>query len=188
MLLTIVAMSVLFVLSYYYWDSEKADKHLVKDSLQKSLARYELAKTNTNILKQYKMRYESLKEKGLIESNDRLSWVNAMEAAVNKSLITSVQYKIDKQIKYNESGLSRAYPDIEIFKSSMIIDMELLHEGDLYAFFDELKNNTKGFFEIKSCVLNASAKALEDILETLSDSNLKARCDINWYSIRSKGA
>jgi len=170
LILIILIMMVLQALSHQYWNGRMLLKQQAYDSLENAVAKYKLAKFNTELLKQYKSKYISLKQKGLIEKDDRLSWVNAMEGAVNKNLITSVQYKISKQVKYNESGLSRVYPDIDIFKSEMIIDMELLHEGDLYAFFNELKANAKGIFEIKKCMISAPSLVLENILDSLSDS------------------
>ena len=188
LVLIVLVMMVLLVLSHVYLNGKKELKQQAYNSLHKEVAKYKLAKINTELLKKYKSKYTSLKQKGLLEGDDRLSWVNVMEDVVNKNLITSVQYKISKQIKYKEPGLSRAYPDIDIYKSDMVIEMELLHEGDLYAFFNELKANAKGLFEIKKCTISAPASILEAILESLSDSNLKARCDVNWYSLKKIGA
>lgn len=186
--IVVLALSILIVAaSYMYRGIEDQNKQLANQELQSARARYQLAKTNTEILQKFQTKYKQLLTKQIVDSEDRLSWVSAMEMAVNKNLITSVQYKIDKQEKYNDPGLVRGFPDIEVLSSSMNIEMELLHEGDLYAFFNELKNNVKGFFEIKSCDLSAPAKSAGTVLDEVSDSNLKARCNINWYSIKVRG-
>ena len=188
MIIVFVVSAVLAVSGYLYRDNEFNRTQIAKKDLQSMQAKYQLAKKNSELIKQYKSRYEWLNTKGIIEAENRLSWINAMESAVNKKLITSVQYKIDKQEIYKDSGLARVFPDIEVFISSMSIDMELLHEVDLYSFINELNKNAKGLFEIKSCKLSVTAITTESILESETDRNLKARCNINWYNIRARGA
>ena len=188
MMAVILVSTALSALAYWYRDNELSNKQQAKKEHQGIIAKYELAKQNSEILKQYKVEYNQLRSRGLIDAEDRLSWVNGIERVVNKNLISSVQYKIDKQEKYTESSFARVFPDIDVFKSEMTIDMDLLHEGDLYVFFNDLKNNVKGFFEIKSCDLTAQAKTLESVLDSVSDSNLKAKCHVNWYSIKSRRA
>lgn len=186
MMLVMLASGMFSAAAYWYRASEEANKQVANRELQSILAKYELAKKNSEILQIYNSEYQRLKSRGLIESEDRLTWINSIEQIVSNNQISSVQYKIDKQEKYTESDLGRVYPDIDVFKSNMTIDMDLLHEGDLYVFFNELKNNVKGFFEIKSCDLSAQVKTLDSILESISDSNLKAKCHVNWYSIKSR--
>lgn len=188
MLIVILSSAVFSAAGYYYWKNEIEKKQVANRELQTIIAKYELAKKNTEILKKYKSKYSRLKSKGVIETEDRLSWVKGIELAVNKNLISSVQYKINKQEKYKDAGLSQSYPDIEVFISGMTIEMDLLHEGDLYAFFNELQKNVKGFFEIKSCDLSIPGKPLESILDSISDSNMKAKCHVNWYSIKTRSA
>lgn len=188
MMIIFFVSTALAVSGYLYRDNEYDRTQIAKKDLQSMLAKYQLAKKNSELIEQYKTKYEWLRTKGIIESENRLSWINAMESAVNKKLITSVQYKIGKQELYKDSALASVFPDIEVFISSMSIDMELLHEVDLYSFINELNKSAKGLFEIKSCELSATTKTAEAILESMTDRNLKARCNINWYNIRPRGA
>lgn len=188
MMILFVVSAVLAVSGYLYRDNEFDRTQIAKKDLQSMLAKYQLAKKNSELIKQYKSKYEWLNTKGIIESKNRLSWINAMESAVNKKLITSVQYKIGKQEIYKDSALASVFPDIDVFISSMSIDMELLHEVDLYSFINELNKSAKGLFEIKSCELSTTVKTAEVILDSVTDRNLKARCNINWYNIRPRGA
>lgn len=188
MVIIFVVSAVLALSGGFYRHNEYDRTQIAKKDLQSMMAKYQLAKKNSELIKQYKSKYEWLNSKGIIESEDRLSWVNTMETAVNKKLITSVQYKIGKQEIYKDPALASVFPDIDVFISSMSIEMELLHEGDLYSFINELKKSAKGLFEIKSCELSAMAKTAEAILESVTDRNLKARCNINWYNIRPRGA
>ena len=188
MMIVIIASAVFVATGYYYWNNKIEKKQSANRGLQSILAKYELAKKNTEIINNYKSKYNQLKAKGMIESENRLSWIKGIELAVNKNLITSVQYKINKQEKYKDAGLSQSYPGIEVYMSNMTIEMDLLHEGDLYAFFNELKNNVNGLFEIKSCDLSIPGKPIGSILDSNSESNMKAKCSVNWYSIKSSRA
>lgn len=185
----ILMISALFVsLFYWYWSNAYDYKQYENKQLQSIMSKYSLAKSNAELLDKYKIKYQMLKQKKLIESHNRLSWINAMENAVKRKLITSVQYEINQHVKLNDAKLTRAFPGVDVFRSSMTLNMGLLHEGDLYAFFKELARNAQGLFEIKSCELNAAFQAKTGILKSVTSSNLKAKCHVNWYSVKSRSA
>ena len=63
--------------------------------------------------------------------------------------------------------------------------MKMLHEGDFFALFENLADNSHGLFNIEQCtiekiVLNAS------INPNLKADNLKANCSVKWYSFDTK--
>ena len=95
-----------------------------------------------------------------------------------------MKYKIQKQMLVQDQGIKSTYPAIDVFKSKMTIDMHLLHEGDLYTLINKLDEQTKGIFDVDSCKINRHQYSQGSILETNTDKNLSAVCQLNWYSIK----
>jgi hypothetical protein len=67
--------------------------------------------------------------------------------------------------------------ELELRGSKMKLQMELLHEGDLLNFLDDLK--TKGLYTVQDCTL----KRINTIAETPLSPRLAAECNLYWLTI-----
>ena len=79
----------------------------------------------------------------------------------------------------NMSGFS-------LHRSTMKLDMDLLHEEDLLTLLSGLKQQTAPFI-IRECEINRPIGS--KINASLLTNNAKARCEIDWITLRepSKG-
>jgi len=68
-----------------------------------------------------------------------------------------------------------------LFKSVMNLNMQLLHEGDLFRLFEILDEKAKGAYNIENCTITSTSTR---ILEAPGSANLSARCELIWHSIK----
>ena len=59
--------------------------------------------------------------------------------------------------------------------------MQLLHEGDLFNFFQYLDEGANGIYGVKSCYFGG--KSIE-ISDNPTIPNIEAKCDLDWYTIK----
>ncbi len=68
----------------------------------------------------------------------------------------------------------------------MKLDMQLLHEGDLYTILNALQRQTDGLFDTESCTINRNPTSIESLLDSATNKNFSANCEINWYTMQKK--
>ncbi|VAW56449.1 hypothetical protein MNBD_GAMMA07-510, partial [hydrothermal vent metagenome] len=78
------------------------------------------------------------------------------------------------------------YPDIDLLKSTMSLQMQLLHEGDLYTVINNLRLTTSGLFDVTRCAIIRNETQIKSLLDSATDKNFSASCTLNWYTIKAK--
>jgi hypothetical protein len=187
-LVAFVVSSTIIIISVMYKESATVDKQMATDGLEQAKEQYHLAIDRKQILKEFENKYKKLEKTGVVGDEYRLSWIDTIEQTVKKSKIPYVNYKISKQIKKANNDLSGSYPGIDVFQSEMVLDMQLLHEGDLYTVLNQLDKKAKGLFDINSCTMSSLQSARGSILESKTDKNFTARCNIDWYTMKPLSA
>lgn len=84
----------------------------------------------------------------------------------------------------SSNEITQNYPGIQLSKSVMTLNMQLLHEGDLYTIINNLHNNAKGLFDIKSCAIVRNLSQSNSLAESETDKNFSAKCELNWYTLQ----
>jgi len=64
----------------------------------------------------------------------------------------------------------------------MKLQFELLHEMQLVDFFNALRNNDKGWYQLEGCTLNRIAA-----LDTGTATYLAAECSGGWITLHERG-
>lgn len=187
-LLSLAIATTLVVVSMLYWESAFEDKQMSKNNLAGAKEKYYLAIDRKRLLKEFESEYNKLIKEGVVGDEHRLNWIDIVEQTTKKEKIPYVKYKINKQATATESELGALYPGIDIFKSSMMLDMQLLHEGDLYTVINKLNDNAKGLFNVESCNLMRNQYTSGSVLENKTDKNFTAKCSLVWYTMREKTA
>ena len=123
---------------------------------------------------------------GIAADENRLQWIDAIEKATTLHKIPYLKYAIDKQQKINSNNLSVAYPGIDIFRSSMTLQMQLLHEGDLFSILNNIDTKALGLFDVQTCSLTNNSVQAESLLDSASNMNFAAICTLNWYTVKKK--
>lgn len=136
----------------------------------------------------YAHEYGALIESRAIGDDQRLDWMEGMEKIRQKNLVTGFSYTIAPQRIYTslspvDSG------NFDIRYSEMKLQIDLLHEGQLPDFFNALRSEIKGWYQLEGCVLQRAAAAVNnDGSIANATAHLKAECSGGWVTLKNRDA
>jgi len=185
-LICIAIASVMIVVSNSLWQTSLNDKQLAEADLNEARERYFTAINQKKLLKLFEDKYIHLQKMGIVGDENRLNWVDNIEKITSENKIPYLKYKIAKRQPINTAELNKNYPQIELFRSTMTLQMQLLHEGDLYTIINSLDKRAVGLFDIKSCSITRNPTQAKSLLESATDKNFSANCELNWYTMQKK--
>ena len=130
----------------------------------------------------YLAEYAASVEQHLIGEESRLDWIANLEKIRTQKRVEDFRYNIGPQKLY------AAQPAIDsgnynIHYSEMKLQLDLLHEGQLFDFLDAVRDQIKGWYQLESC----------SILRNPGDSQntgiqLKAECAGGWITLQNRNA
>jgi len=189
MLLLVLAISVIsVVVSQVVWSSSKETMQSAQSDLDYARERYYTAIDRKRMLALYEKKYQSLINNGVVGDEKRLNWVNVIESATVRFKIPYLKYRIEKRKEVSSKYLNSRYPDIKLFKSPMIFEMQLLHEGDLFSVINYIDKEAKGLFDIQSCSISRNHSNTVSLLDSTTGKNFTALCRLNWYTMQQQTA
>ena len=180
----IAIASVMIVVSNSWWQTSYNNKQLAEADLNEARERYFTAINQKKILKLFEDKYIHLQKSGIVGDENRLNWVDTIEKITAENKIPYLKYKINKRQLVDSNELKQNYPQVALFKSIMTLQMQLLHEGDLYTIINSLDKKALGLFDIKSCSITRNTTQTESLLESVTDKNFSAKCELNWYTLQ----
>ncbi len=132
-----------------------------------------------NIIRDYLPQFSALHDTGLWGEEHRLNWIETLQDAATALQLPALSYEIGaRQVRDPGTGLPAGSP--RVYSSAMTLDMQLLHEGDLFALLDLLEDRAKGLYRVASCELTRNFATLTDDPRA---PNLHANCLLEWFSI-----
>lgn len=131
------------------------------------------------IIERYIEPYRELERNGIVGEERRIGWIDALRAANQEADLYGVEYQVSPQQAYSFSGEVGAGP-LTIHQSLMKLRFELLHEGDLFRFFDALAAQKVGRFSVNQCTLT---RLPVDLAVPVNQPTLSAQCDLAWITI-----
>ncbi|MCW8955427.1 MAG: hypothetical protein OQL09_00965 [Gammaproteobacteria bacterium] len=170
--------------SNLYWLSVEEDKQRADRELSTIRAKFNDALSRKKILETFEQQYTDLKAGGFIGNEDRVEWLDGLDSVIKDNHIPKVKYQINKQLAYTVPVFKAAYPEIDLFMSTMGMHMDLLHEADLIVLFNKMDKKVKGSFDITECKIQKNSNAKGSILESNSSSNINADCKIDWITVK----
>jgi hypothetical protein len=126
--------------------------------------------------------YRRLLARGVIGDERRLEWVETIGQIKTDHKLFEIKYQIEPQRTLDFPGIARS-PEIEFRASTLRIEMQLLHEGDLLVFIDELRRRLKAQVLVRSCSIERLMRAPED---RGINPRLRAQCAIDLVTIYDK--
>ena len=186
-LLICISISSLFLISAFSLKKiAYKNKNMSSSQLKQSRDKYYNALNKKLLLDKYEKQYEILMSAGIVGDENRLNWVDNLENITEKDKIPYLKYKINKRQTFNSAMLSQSFPGIVLYKSMMTLEMQLLHEGDLYTVLNSLGTHAKGLFDIQSCSIQRNPTPVESLLESTTDKNFSVNCILNWFTMSNK--
>ena len=140
------------------------------------------AKQDRDNMDTYLAEYAASIDHHLIGEEGRLDWIENLEKIRAQKRVEDFRYNIGPQKIYAaqppiDSG------DYNIHYSEMKLQLDLLHEGQLFDFLDAIREQIKGWYHIESC----------SILRNPGDAQntgilLKAECTGGWITLQNRNA
>lgn len=179
----LLASTVIFI-SYTSLQAARENLSAQQQTLDAAKARYYLAVEHKALLDKFAERYAELPEKNIVGEENRLSWVDAIETIAKQLRLPHLKYRIEKRQALDATQLKQTFPGIDVFFSSMIMELQLLHEGDLYRFLDQLQNSARGIFNVERCAMQKNSTLHSSVLQSGTDKNFSTVCVLNWYTLQ----
>lgn len=182
-LVCLLLSGVLLTSSFLFRDNMQVefDKHQAnfRDVSQKYLS----VDGDEKIIKEQYPRFIELANRGIIGSENRLNWVETLEATAKKIKLPGLRYQIDSRQEFQpEFDLNTG--SYELFATRMNLNLGLLHEIDLAKVIDDLNKNAAGLYNMSQCRFTKSRRRVEPDPER---SNVNVDCQLQWYSLNLIG-
>lgn len=176
---------LLFMSALKYNEGEKSLFQAAEKNFSHTQQRYNEARRDKELYRQYLDRYIRLSEKGVVGEEQRLSWIEVLQDVNKRLQLTSLQYEISPQQKAELPQLNLP-PNIEVNVSKMQLSAGLLHEGDLIELLETLKLRASGFYALDSCELTAQLGARRSLRYQPGVPFVTMDCVLSWYTVQIK--
>jgi len=127
--------------------------------------------------------YRRLKDAGVLGDERRLEWADTVSRIRKDRELLDVRYRVEPQ-RLLVSLPGKPAP-VDFYFSTMKVTLALLHEGDLFAFLDDLRASGNAYYAVQRCGLVRTGQI--GALTTLAP-RLRAECSIDLITIMDRGA
>jgi hypothetical protein len=153
----------------------------LKQQLQSVRMRHSALRLEQAVIQHYLPQYQTLITQGLIGKEQRGLWVNQLRQVQQSQQLFPVSYSIlARQTLESNQGA------VQLYRTPMKIELDLLHEADLLRFLERLEASHVGIFALRECSINRLSPS--DKLEQKLAPNLHARCTRDWFTMSEKTA
>ncbi len=178
-----LVMSIIVVsISHVYMENIYQDQQSAKRAMRIWQTKINSSVENNQIIDEFENNFLKLVNQGVVGAEDRLSWFETIQNTAKKRGMPLVKYSVSTQEALEERNLKREYRGINVFKSSMSLDVKMAHEGDLFALLNDL-TKADGLYTVERCDIKKISKKIVD-----TDNNMKAFCELGWYTFRGSKA
>jgi hypothetical protein len=171
---------VLISSSFYFKDKMLNDYNSHNAMFRSVSNKYFAVDEEEKLIKKFYPVFVQLYNSGVIGRELRLNWVETLRKAGDEIKMSSLTYEIHSQEVYTP-----AFPVMlgryTLFRSVMNLNMQLLHEEDLFRLFEILDREAKGAYNVSNCTITSTTSK---ITEAPGSANLSARCELVWHSIK----
>ena len=152
-------------------------------TLESTYRQYNGLVKDIDLLDQYRTLFVEYKSTGLVGDERRLSWIESLERTNSRIRLPKMTYRLMPQEEFERPGL-KSDRSVVLKSAPMVLNMDLLHEEDIFSVFEGLRHSIKNIFTVDSCKLH-SKREIGNPLDT-QKANLTANCVIRWVTINVK--
>lgn len=127
--------------------------------------------------------YRQLRERHVLGEERRLEWADAMTRIRTQRELLDLRYLVDR--RHALSSTTGAPASVEVFASTMKVNIALLHEGDLLAFLHDLRESGNAFYSVRRCSITRTGAAATG---ATINPRLLAECEIDLITIVDRAA
>lgn len=162
------------------FESTKLDQYeKERSNLVREHRRYSQLVEDIDLLEQYTDQYREYTSSGLIGPERRLSWIETLEQVNQEIRLPLLRYSLLPQEEFQLPGF-RTPPKIKIYSTPMLIDLEMLHEADLFSVLYGISEQVSQLLTVDSCELNRPSA---DAVLSTKKTNMMAKCKLRWVTV-----
>ena len=102
--------------------------------------------------------YQALIAHGIVGEEKRLDWVDTVTAIKSDRRLFNISYNIAPQKELDYPGFGKT-PGVKFMASRVKMSLNLLHEGDLLGFIDDLAKRANPYISVRTCNLRRAPRA-----------------------------
>jgi hypothetical protein len=179
----LVGMGIaLVIVSQRYLDQTRAQHRTALAERQAIQTKLSQATEEEREIREKLVDYRALLARGVIGDERRLEWVETIGQIKADHKLFEIKYQIEPQRVLSFPGIVRS-SEVEFRASALKVEMQLLHEGDLLVFIDELRRRLKAHVLVRSCSIDRLTRAPQD---RGINPRLRAQCTIDLVTIYDK--
>lgn len=179
----ILVSAALIVAGYQYEAAQQKDYDKAVGELRATHKRYSNLVRDLELIEQYRNLYNEYKASGLVGKERRLSWVESLQSANQVLRLPTLTYSLLPQENFKRPDF-KVKRDVVVKSSPMNLSIGMLHEEDLFALLEVLRQSIRSLFTVDSCSITRST-GIGRLLDT-KKPNLRTRCTIRWVTIDAK--
>lgn len=132
-------------------------------------------------------RYETLKQRGIVGSEQRLDWIDLINHIKIARRISKLDYEFSPQRKIDATLLPEGAEagGMSFMASQMHLRLSLLHEGELLGFLDDLRTTAPALIQVRACSLARSLPDPDDASQHGIRPQLNAECTLEWITLKA---
>ena len=176
----LVLVGLLASLADQYRTKNEAALQMQQNLLSGARNKFQSSGQEKETIIQYLPTYNDLLAKGFIGEERRIEWIEQLRQLHAQHKLFSIDYQIGLQENYKPSFITNMGSFV-LHRSTMKLNMDMLHEGDLLNLLDGLHEQATPFI-VRDCEIKRPIGALVNS-KNLS-ANLKAVCEIDWLTLR----
>ena len=127
--------------------------------------------------------YRRLQALNILGEERRLEWADAIARIRTQRELLDLSYRVDRQkLLRSAAGKPR---NVDLFASTMRVQLALLHEGDLVRFLGDLRDSGNAYYAVRRCALTRTGQAATG---TSITPRLRADCEIDLVTMIDRAA
>jgi len=178
--LVAIISSMIVIISESYLDHSYKGSQSEKRAMRIWKNKIDGSRESNKIIDEYERQYLKLVKNNVVGDENRLNWLEIIQATANARNMPSVKYNISSQNLVDDRAGKHKSKGLKVYRSEMTLDMKMAHEGDLFAMLNALIEKAQGLFVVEQCKIEHLAKR-----SAKTSENMHAYCKLGWYTFKA---
>lgn len=175
-----VVASALLVGGSWFSLNERADALAkAEQSLRDAQARRDKAERAQLVVQNDLPQFLKLEQQGVIGTEQRLAWLQALVQAGEQLRLPAMQYRVDAQEPFTPDYINFG-GNYEVRRSDMTVSLQGFHEMDLLNVIASMEQRAPGLFQVAEC---EALRLQQGVRLDAELPNVSAECRLRWFTI-----
>lgn len=186
-LLTLGLSSAIIISSENYLENAHADQNSSQQLLNEARRQLAGAREDRGNMNAYTAEYSTLLNHNILNANQRLDWIEGLDKLKQQNHVLDFKYTISPQQNFVPNP-PLDHGNFELKHSAMMLQFELLHEGQLIHFFNALNTQVKGRYILEQCVLERKSTVADNspVSAFNTTAHIHAVCNGGWLALQNR--